>query len=117
MLRDRQSDSLSERSGVYEELYESHIVEAESWVDVQARGKLGESGEMLSETGRSLGVAGDAELPPGSFSTAAPGAEQRAAELERVPLGYRDLVRRYFTRDEPAPAPVSDGETQEDPGG
>lgn len=119
VVRDRRSDELSERSGMYEELYDSHIIEAESWVDAKARGRLGESGEMFSETGRSLGVDTDAKLPAGSFSDAAPGAEQRAAELERVPLGYRDLVRRYFTRDAPAASSVSETEpaaADDDPG-
>jgi hypothetical protein len=109
LLRDRQSAQASSRRGTYEALYESHIVEAESWVDVQARGGPGSGGPFLSETGRSAGVVTDVRQPLWVFAAAARGAPERAAELERVPLGYRDVVRRYFTRD----APPEDGGRQD----
>jgi hypothetical protein len=102
-LRDRESEETSDRTGAYESLYESHIIEGESWVDVRARGRLGEQGEFGSREGRSLGVRDGAAHPVPLSPVATPGAPERAAELERIPLGYRDVVRRYFSRDDPEP--------------
>jgi hypothetical protein len=100
LLRDRQADAASSRRELYEALYDSHIIQAESWVDVQAKGGPGSSGAFITETGRSAGAGREVRGSLQFFATAAPGAEERAAELERVPLGYRDVVRRYFSRAE-----------------
>lgn len=98
-LRDRQSSETSEKTGTWEARYASEMVKGERWEDVQARGTLGNEGELVSQPSLALGVAGKATVFPGSGG-AVPGAPERAGELERVPLGYRDLVRRYFS--EPA---------------
>lgn len=109
LLRNRISDETAERLGRYEALYESHIVEAESWVDVRAPGELGTQGGFSLQEGRALGTAGEAGPAPSVPPFAAPGSAERAAELERVPLGYRGLIRRYFSREPSSPA--KEGET------
>ena len=99
MTRDRNTAETSDRTEEYEAIYNSKIVEAESWEDVQARGLLGEGGEVGTEIGLSLGVRGEATLPLQPLDAAVPGAAEGASEMERVPPGYREIVRRYFTRE------------------
>lgn len=99
VLRDRQSDETSGKTGAWEARYPSEGAKAARWEDVQAKGTLGSEGELVSQPSLALGVAGTATVSPGR-GRAAPGAPERAGELERVPIGYRDLVRKYFS--EPA---------------
>jgi hypothetical protein len=110
VLRDRQSDATSDRRGSYESLYEPHIIEAESWVDVQVKAGTGASGSFLSEIGRSAGTGDEATHRTRFLAAPANGSPERAAELERVPPGYRDVVRRYFSRQE---QPANQGEERE----
>jgi predicted transcriptional regulator len=98
LMRDRQSNETSGMTGDWEALYDSQVLEAESWEDVQASGKVGPSGEVMSEVGRSLGTRGEATLPLRPLAAPAAGRAEGAADLERVPPGYRDMVRRYFQR-------------------
>ncbi len=99
VLRDRQSRETSVKTGAWEARYPSEIGKAARWEDVQARGTPGSEGELVSQPSLALGVAGKATVSPGRGS-AVPGAPERAGELERVPIGYRDVVRKYFS--EPA---------------
>jgi len=108
LIRDRQSDATSDRTGDWEALYDSQILEAESWEDVQASGKVSETGQVLSEVGRSPAAGGEATLPLRPVAAPARGRAEAAADLERVPPGYRDVVRRYFTRFREASPPETE---------
>jgi len=109
ILRDRRSSEAGHKRAEYEALYGPQLSEAESWQDVQARGQLGGSGELLSETGLALGVAAGRACPLDPSLAAAPGMPEGAGETERVPPGYREIVRRYFTREEAAGAGAGGG--------
>ncbi len=101
ILRDRQTSEAGDWQLEFESRYGSQLERA-SGEDLRVSGRTGEAGELKSQVGRGLGVRGEGSLPLGAFAT--PGAldPERAADLESVPLGYRDLVRRYFKR-QPTP--------------
>ena len=100
LLRDRQSTRSADRNGQFEALYDSRLADGETSNDIRVLGQVGEAGEMMSETGRGLGVDGGVSLPLRPFAGATAGAPEGAMDLESVPLGYRDLVRGYFRRND-----------------
>ncbi len=97
ILRDRQTAETRDWQVEFEPMYGSQLERGEG-EDLRVSGRTGEAGELKSQVGRGLGVRGEGSLPLGAF--APPGAldPERAADLESVPLGYRDLVHRYFQR-------------------
>ena len=112
IVRHRQSGDTSDRTGEFEALYDSRLLDPEDTEDVRTSGEVGEAGAMLSREGRGAGVDGPASLPLRPLSSAAPGAPETATDLESVPLGYRHLVRGYFERApaEPSPPPATPGD-------
>lgn len=108
IVRHRQDEATSDRTGTFESQYESQLLEPRGTEDVRTPGEVGETGEMLSREGRGMGVDGSASLPLRPLSSAVPGAPEQAGDLESVPLGYRDLVREYFQR--PTPPPPAQGD-------
>ena len=97
ILRDRRSPETAGWQEDFAALYESRLSRGEGEA-LHIEGEVGGAGEMLSQTGRGLGVTGEGSLPLRPFGEAAAGAAERATDMESVPLGYRHLVRRYFER-------------------
>ncbi len=73
---------------------------------------MGLDGEFVSEPGRSAGSGEGAELRSRFVYSATQGTPERAGDLERVPLGYRPAVRRYFARERGASGTSSDNASQ-----
>ena len=111
LLRDRRSAATADWQEEFEALYESRL-ESGGGADVRFDGQVGAGGEMLSQTGRGLGVRGGGSLPLRPFATPGAGAEEQGADLESVPLGYRDLVRRYFERRDAATRDAAGGRSE-----
>jgi hypothetical protein len=99
-LKNRQSDATSDRQGSFEALYDSRLRRAEDSLDLRVSGQVGEKGELLSEPGLALGTVGEGSLPLRPLPAGTAGADEQAVDLEDVPLGYRQLIRTYFDRQE-----------------
>ncbi len=113
ILRDRQTAETASWEVEFESMWQSRLERGEG-EDLKVSGRTGEAGELLSQAGRGLGMRGEGSLPLKPFAAAGAGDAERAADLESVPLGYRDLVRRYFQRRPPpaAETPAAESSTQ-----
>jgi hypothetical protein len=96
VLRERQSSSRSLRTGEFESLYASEFQKAERWQNLKVEGKTLEEGETLREEVRGQGEKSTARTRLGAAPGSLPAGVERASDLEKVPAGYRDLVKRYF---------------------
>jgi hypothetical protein len=96
VLRERQSSSRSLRTGEFESLYASEFQKAERWQNLKVEGKTLEEGETLREEIRGQGEKSTARTRLGAAPGSLPAGVEGASDLEKVPAGYRDLVKRYF---------------------
>ncbi len=104
VVMDREAPERSSRRGEFEALYESELAEAGSYEDRLVTGELLDESQMLGREVLGFGTAGAptrAAKLPGRLVESEP---TRAADLERVPRGYRELVRRYFGKAQKPPS-------------
>lgn len=109
ILRQRQSSQTTSDQGEYERLHPSRMAVASEMEDVRGSGLMSEQGRMLSAVERGPGLAGASAQPSLVAGTVASGDQEAAADLERVPLGFRELVRQYFAMPAAQSAAEADG--------
>lgn len=97
-LRDRQSDITSEETGHYQQRYESSVTRADGHTDTKIEGVRGSTGSVQFDVVKGPGRRERITLPLPPLGPAHAGAPEPAGDIEKVPLGYRDTVRKYFDR-------------------